>query len=64
MSRFVRLEIHDPFVAFAATLRRLRPAIERAYYAAFAASDASNEALKDYRWSAFEEPMFPESVGW
>ncbi len=63
MSRFVRLELHDPYVTFATTLRRLRPAIERAYYAAFAASDASNEAMKLYRWETFSDPLVPEILG-
>ncbi len=63
MSRFVRMEIHDPYVTFATTLRRLRPAIERAYYAAFAASDASNGALKEYRWASFDDSYASELMG-
>ncbi len=63
MSRFVRLEIHDPFVTLATTLRRLRPAIERAYYAAFAASDAANAALKEYQWATFDDSMVHDLIG-
>jgi hypothetical protein len=63
MSRFVRLESHDPYVTFATTLHRLRPAIKRSYYAAFAASDASNEALNLYQWETSSEPLVPELLG-
>lgn len=63
MSRFVRMETHDPHVTFAATLRRLRPAVERAYYAAFAASDASNDSLKAYQWASFDDSYADELMG-
>lgn len=63
MSRFVRLEVHDPYVTFVTTLRRLRPAIERAFYAAFEASDASNEAMREYQWSQFDDSYAEEVVG-
>lgn len=63
MSRFVRMEIHDPHVTFATTLHRLRPPIERAYYAAFAASDASNGALKEYQWASFDDSYAGEVMG-
>lgn len=63
MSRFVRMEIRDPHVTFATTLRRLQPAIERAYYAAFAASDASNDSLKEYQWALFDDSYADEITG-
>jgi len=44
-------------------LRRLRPAIERAFYAAFTASDASNEAMDLYRWETMREPAVPALFG-
>jgi hypothetical protein len=49
MPRILRLERDDPIPQFFATIRRLREPIERAYFDAFAASDACNDGLRAAR---------------